>query len=448
MQLFSQMTSRHISSGLLVAAVLSSLISPLQAQQPTHLDTNLKQTQLSQTQLGQTQLGQAQLSQVQLSQVQLSQAESGQQPHCANWPLVIAHRGDSGHGPEHTASAYWRAMEQGADFIEIDLVLSKDGVLISRHENELSASTNVAELEQFASRKTSKMIDGVKVTGWFSEDFTLAELRLLKARESKPEVRPANTKLNDQEGLLTLSEILQLVQRFEMQSGRAVGVYIETKHPSFFQQQFASQTTSTQFISEKLLQQLAAWQQLNQQAVYIQSFEISNLRWLRAEGLTKYHVKAKLIQLIGDISADNIKNDIAFAVPGDMQQAEQLAISQYNMPLQQLPAGWQQTGFVLHYGQLVTPQGLQFVASYADGIGPWKDQWFAGGQAVVGKEQLTKQGLLLHPYTFRAERNFVPAAYHSLQQELAMVFTLGVDGLFTDFPAQVLTFRQQVCQRQ
>lgn len=349
---------------------------------------------------------------------------------CANWPVVIAHRGDSGQRPEHTAAAYWRAMEQGADFIELDLVLSRDGVLLSRHENELSVSTNVATLPQFASRKTTKQIDGVTVTGWFSEDFTLAELRQLRARESKPAVRPANQQFDDQEGLLTLAEILDLVQRFEQQHGRAVGLYIETKHPTYFQQQLGTATGPAHLLTERLLQQLAPWQRQNKQTVYIQSFEISNLRWLRQQGLADYQVTAKLVQLLGDISGQ-AGADPAFAVPGDVQQA--------GTTVSTLP--------VRHYGDLVSPEGLKFVASYADGIGPWKTQWFQGSQAFVSYDQLQQHQLILHPYTFRAEPTFLPAGVTDFAQELSTVFRAGVDGIFTDQPAQAIAIRQQLCQQ-
>lgn len=365
---------------------------------------------------------------------------------CHNWPQVIAHRGDSGHGPEHTASAYWRAMLQGADFIELDLVPTQDGVLISRHENELSASTNVADLPQFASRKTSKRIDGVSVSGWFSEDFTLAELRQLKARESKPAVRPDNTRFNDQEGLLTLAEVLELVQRFELQHGRAVGIYIETKHPSYFQQQPAANAHSPHWLTEKLLQQLAPWQQINRQPIFIQSFEISNLRWLRAEGLAKYQLQAKLVQLLGDVSLPRPDSDLSFAVPADIQLHGNTGL-QGTALFNELATGATPPERPLQYADLITPAGLAFVASYADGIGPWKDQWFSGATARVPHQVLRQQGLLLHPYTFRAETAFLQPAYQSLSQELAVVFQAGVDGVFTDQPAQVLTYRQQVCQQ-
>lgn len=366
---------------------------------------------------------------------------------CPSWPLVIAHRGDSGNRPEHTASAYWRAMQQGADFIEVDLVLSKDGVLVSRHENELDVSTNVADLPAFAGRKTSKMIDGVSVTGWFSEDFTLAELRQLKARESKPQVRPANRQFNDSEGLLTFAEVLNLLQRFEQQTGRAVGLYVETKHPSYFARY--GRTSEQQLIARDLtiemLKVLAPWQQQNRQPVFIQSFEISNLVWLRQHGLQQYQVNAKLIQLIGDISGKQPADSIDFAVPADIQQNGLRALKGL-----QVPPAWQNKGQQLDYSQLVSTEGLAVLSQYADGIGPWKDQWFSRhGTNVVATHRhavLAAHRLLLHPYTYRAEPVFLPAGVSDLAAELQAAFAAGVDGVFTDHPAQALTMRQHLCQ--
>lgn len=366
---------------------------------------------------------------------------------CPSWPLVIAHRGDSGNRPEHTASAYWRAMQQGADFIEVDLVLSKDGVLISRHENELSVSTNVADLPAFVGRKTSKMIDGVSVTGWFSEDFTLAELRQLKARESKPQARPANQQFNDSEGLLTFAEVLSLLQRFEQQTGRAVGLYVETKHPSYFAHY--GRTSDGQAIARDLtvamLKVLAPWQRHNRQPVYIQSFEISNLVWLRQQGLQQYQVNAKLIQLIGDISGKQPADSVDFAIPADVQQSGVAALQGL-----QYPQSWQAKAKQLDYSALVSTEGLVVLSQYADGIGPWKDQWFSRqGERVVAAQHhavLAKHGLWLHPYTYRAEAVFLPAGVADLTAELSAAFAAGVDGVFTDHPALALTARQQLCQ--
>ncbi|MGH8501132.1 MAG: glycerophosphodiester phosphodiesterase family protein [Gammaproteobacteria bacterium] len=148
--------------------------------------------------------------------------------------IVIGHRGASGFRPEHTLSAYAVAIKQGADFIEPDLVATKDGHLIARHENDLTGTTDVSEHPEFADRQTTKMIDGVEVTGWFSEDFTLAEIKTLRARERIPDVRPQNALFDDRFEIPTLEEVIRLVERTEAMTGRKVGIYPETKHPTFF----------------------------------------------------------------------------------------------------------------------------------------------------------------------------------------------------------------------
>lgn len=356
---------------------------------------------------------------------------------CPVWPLVIAHRGASGNFPEHTAIAYWQAMQQGADFIEADLVPTKDGVLISRHENELSQSTNVATLSQFANRKSRKIIDGLEVEGWFSEDFTLAELRQLKARESKPELRPDSAAHNDRYPLVTLAEIIQLVARFEQQSGRRVGLYLETKHPTYFRVEghHLDGQPINQDISVMLLQQLSQWQQQADNPVYIQSFEVSNLWWMRQQGLQQYQVKADLIQLIGDISGTSLYPASNFAEPWDLigksaKEARQIS------PILQAH---------FHYGQFFTAQGLKFLQSYADGIGPWKEQWFSQSQVQRQAFLSAHSPLKVHPYTFRAEKSFLPPGVSDLTSELQQVYQQGVDGVFTDFTAIAVQRRAQTC---
>ncbi|WP_430455544.1 glycerophosphodiester phosphodiesterase family protein [Rheinheimera sp.] len=363
------------------------------------------------------------------------------QAACPAWPLVIAHRGASGDYPEHSEIAYWQAMLQGADFIEADLVPTKDGVLISRHENELSQSTNIAELPQFAERKTRKKVDGVMVEGWFSEDFTLAELRQIKLRESKPLIRPANRLYNDQYGILTLAEVMQLVQRFEQQHGRKVGLYLETKHPTFFlaEGRLLDGHQINRNISEQLLQQLSVWQQTQHNPVYIQSFEISNLWWMRQQGLQKYQVNAKLVQLIGDISGTALYPKSNFAEPWDL--VSRPASTQALLHQQQDFIG--KAGF--HYGALITPAGLTFLSQYVDGIGPWKEQWFAKDKTPASPQQLKSYGLQLHPYTFRAETEFLPTTFATLKDELQQRYQQGVDGVFTDFTAIAVKTRTETC---
>lgn len=363
---------------------------------------------------------------------------AGSPASCPVWPLVIAHRGASGDYPEHTEAAYWHAMQQGADYIEADLVPTKDGVLVSRHENELSQSTNVAQLPQFAALKSSKVLDGVVTEGWFSEDFTLAELRQLKARESKPSIRPANAKLNDRYGVLTLAEIMQLVQRFEQQTGRVVGLYLETKHPTYFKYEGRLQngTPIGMDTSALLLNQLGQWQRHARHArhpVFIQSFEITNLRWMRQYGLAKFNVQAQLIQLIGDISGTALYPKSNFAQPWDLVSSAAPAVADPFL-----------SGGGFHYGDLLTAQGLRLMSQYADGFGPWKEQWYKP-EARLTATELQTYGLKVHPYTFRKETEFLPAGISHLDDELQQIYQQGVDGVFTDNPAIAVQSRTAIC---
>src|SRR5436190_15443635 len=148
-------------------------------------------------------------------------------------PLIIAHRGASGERPEHTAMAYRLAIEEGADFIEPDLVMSKDGALLIRHENEIGATTDIGSKPEFAARKTTKTVDGQNITGWFAEDFTLAELKSLRARERLPDVRPGSAAFDGREPMLTFQEIVDLARAESRRTGRTIGVYPEMKHPTF-----------------------------------------------------------------------------------------------------------------------------------------------------------------------------------------------------------------------
>src|SRR5688572_2914548 len=151
-------------------------------------------------------------------------------------PLVIGHRGASGYRPEHTLEAYRLAAEQGADYIEPDLVITADGVLVARHENEIGGTTDVADRPEFAGRRTTKVIDGVTLTGWFTEDFTLAELKTLRAKERIPNLRPQNTAYDGEFDVPTLQEVIDLRAQLSRQLGRTIGIYPETKHPTYFRE--------------------------------------------------------------------------------------------------------------------------------------------------------------------------------------------------------------------
>jgi glycerophosphoryl diester phosphodiesterase len=283
---------------------------------------------------------------------------------------VIAHRGASGYRPEHTIASYTLGIEQGADYIEPDLVLTKDGVLVARHENEIGGTTDVARHPGFASRRTTKTIDGEKIAGWFTEDFTLAELKTLRARERIPKIRPQNTKFDGQFEIPTFDEVLALARKHN------VGVYPETKHPTYFDNLGLTH-------DEALLSSI---KRSGIKKIFIQSFEIDNLRRLRTK------TSLPMVQLI------------------DVSRAD-----------------------------LTTPAALAEIAIYANAIGPNKnlviprnaDGTLGSPTALIANAH--RAGLVVHPWTFRAEKQFIPVGVDVLN-ELRAFFSAGVDGFFTDHP--------------
>jgi glycerophosphoryl diester phosphodiesterase len=306
-------------------------------------------------------------------------------------PIVIAHRGASGLRPEHTLASYELAIEQGADFIEPDLVPTRDGILVARHENDISDTSDIAQHKEFADRRATKVIDGKKVTGWFTEDFTLAELKTLRARERLPLLRPANTAYDGRFEIPTLAEIIALARRESVARGRTIGIYPETKHPTYF-------TAIGLGADEPLVAALhAAGWRTPSAPVFIQSFEVENLRKLHAlTGL-------RLIQLLEHDGA-----------PAD--------------------------GARTSYADMTTPDGLKAIARYAWGIGP--DKSMVVDSALVHDAHAA--GLRVHPWTYRAENYFLPRRHRkglnprghgALMSEIEDALTLGVDGFFTDFPA-------------
>lgn len=316
----------------------------------------------------------------------------------AKAPILIAHRGASGERPEHTIASYTLAIEQGADYIEPDLVLTKDGVLVARHENEISETTDVSGRAEFADRKTSKTIDGQKMTGWFTEDFTLAELKTLRAKERLPLLRSANMAFDGQFEVPTFTEILELAKAKSVETKRVIGVYPETKHPSYF--------ASIGLPHEKPLLELLAQYGLNQahSPIFIQSFEVGNLQALRVK------IKVKLIQLMDTQGA-----------PADRPD-------------------WP-------YQTMATATGLRLVAAYADGIGPNKAMVIPRtalgnlGDPTSLVKDAHEAGLEVHPWTFRRENFFLPlslksginpAGHGDLQGEIKAYLATGIDGLFSD----------------
>ena len=298
-------------------------------------------------------------------------------------PIVIAHRGASGYRPEHTLAAYELAIEQGADFIEPDIVSTRDGVLVARHENELGATTDVAAHPEFADRRTTKAIGGVAATGWFTEDFTLAELRTLRARERLADLRPGNAAYDGRFGILTLEEVVNLAQTEGERRGRAVGLYPETKHPSYFRSIGLP-------LEEPLISTLqSAGFREPDDPVFIQSFEPDSLQRLIAM------TRLRLVQL--------------------------LAVG---------PAAAEQT----------SRGGLGDIAGYATALGADKDLVIprdAAGNLLAPSPLVNDAhdaGLLVHAWTFRAERTFLPADVPNAAAEYAEFLATGLDGVFADQP--------------
>jgi glycerophosphoryl diester phosphodiesterase len=315
-------------------------------------------------------------------------------------PLIIAHRGASGYRPEHTLEAYELAIELGADFIEPDLVSTRDGVLIARHENDLSETTDVAGHPEFADRRRTKRVGRIERTGWFSEDFTLAEIKTLRAKERLPS---RDQSYNGEFQVPTFQEVLDLAGRKGAETRRTIGVYPETKHPTYFRSLGLP-------LEEPLLAALhGAGYRGKDAAVYIQSFETGNLRELRRR------TDLPLIQLL--------------EVEGQ--------------PFDLTAAGDSRT-----YRDLAAPEGLAAIATYADGIGPNKRLIVpidAGGRLQPPTSLVAdahRAGLLVHAWTFRSDGPFLALNYEGdHRREYEQFFRLGVDGVFSDFTDHAVAAR-------
>jgi len=324
--------------------------------------------------------------------------------------LVIGHRGAPAWRPEHTLASYARAIADGADFIEPDLVMTKDGVLVARHENEIGGTTDVAGHQEFALRRTTRVIDGRATTGWFTEDFTLAELKTLRARERLPQWR--STQYGGQFEIATLDEIIELTASAEAAGGRAVGIIPELKHGSYFAGLGLA-------MEDRLLGTLTAHAYTRRAPVEIQSFEIDDLRYLRAR-LGRAWPNIRLLQLLGEPAGQ----------PYDVLTA----------------------GGTLTYGEMMMPTGLREIASYADAIGPNVRAIIplttdgALGQPTTLVHDAHAAGLELHPYTFRPENHYLPkslwqgddpATFNEAGSiaEIRAYLDAGIDAFFTDHPA-------------
>ena len=345
-------------------------------------------------------------------------------------PIVIGHRGASGYRPEHTLASYQLAIEMGADYIEPDLVMTSDGVLVARHEPMLGGTTDVASRPEFAAKRTTKVIDGVATTDWFASDFTLAEIKTLRAVQARA---GRDTSFNGLYEIPTLDEVVALAQSASASSGRAIGIYPEVKHSTFHAGIFGAHT-----FEDRLVAKLHSTYGNSPDApVFIQSFEVSNLQYLNT--LTDI----KLVQLI---DADDVNNDGSLSL-----------VAPFDRPFDFAVAGDSRT-----FADLLTAGGLDFVNDYADAIGPWKPYLVTtvnDGVERTGDSTLTindrrvdgptgvidlahSLGLLVHTWTFRNDASGY--GFADPQTEMAYYFSLGVDGLFTDFPDTGVAARAQV----
>ncbi len=349
-------------------------------------------------------------------------------------PLVIGHRGASGYLPEHTLASYGKAIELGVDFIEPDLVVTKDGELVARHEPNITATTNVADLPQFASRKTTRKVDGISETGWFVTDFTLAELRTLRAKQPNP---ARNQSFNNQFPIPTFREILDLAKSESARTGRTIGVYPETKHPTYH-------VDAGLPIEPRLLKILAEYGYTKKDSpIIIQSFEVANLKALRKQ------TGVRLVQLVDGDGVD-AKGAVTLAAPFDK------------------PYDFAVAKDTRTFADLLTPKGLAEIKTYADGIGPWKPYLASAAQTLGpdgkpkdlnGDKKITETdrvtitptsvvkdahaaGLFVHAYTFRNEADLLAFDYNgNPRNEYKRFFELGVDGVFSDFPDTAVAAR-------
>ncbi|WP_226346090.1 glycerophosphodiester phosphodiesterase [Agilicoccus flavus] len=324
-------------------------------------------------------------------------------------PLVVAHRGASGYRPEHTIAAYELAVAQGADYIEPDLVLTKDGVLVDRHEPEISGTTDVATRPEFAARKTTKNLDGTPTTGWFTEDFTLAELRTLRAKERLPKVRQQNTIYDGLWRVPTFEEVLATRERLQKQHSRPIGIIPEIKHSTYFHSQGLD--------PEKEFLRLVREYGLNRRhaPLWLQSFELTNLKTIRRMG---YRANSTFLAWTGSGPLDG--------------------------PFDMIAKGDKRT-----YAEYLTPAELSKIARFADGIGPEKffvipkkpDGRLGAPTSLVADAH--RAGLKVIPWTFRNENQFMAKDFHNgtdpddygkAVEEIVVYLRTGIDGVFTDNP--------------
>jgi glycerophosphoryl diester phosphodiesterase len=342
-------------------------------------------------------------------------------------PLVIGHRGSAGYLPEHTLEGYKLAIQNGADFIEPDLVATKDGELIARHEPNITGTTDVASRPEFASRKTTRLVDGASETGWFATDFTLAEIKTLRAIQP---LSDRDQSLNGKYQIPTLREVLDLAKTEGTKVGRVVGVYPETKHPTYH-------VDANLKLEDRLLAILNDYGYTKKDSpVIIQSFEVSNLQYLRTK------TQARLVQLVDGDDYDFKTGKVTFAAPFDR------------------PYDWTRAGKTDLFDSMLTPAGLAEIKKYADGVGPWKPYIVpvkgsfdaagkmldVNGDGAVNYMDTTSQpgttliadahklGLMVHSWTFRNEPKRLAFDYKGdPKAEYLQFYRLGIDGVFSDF---------------
>ncbi|XP_047038057.1 glycerophosphodiester phosphodiesterase GDPD6-like [Helicoverpa zea] len=329
-------------------------------------------------------------------------------------PLVIAHRGASGYIPEHTLGAYALAATMGSDYLEPDVVMTKDGVIIARHDNELGLTTDVAQHPEFADRYRTQTVDAKVVSGWFTEDFTLAEIKTLRSIERIPKTRPGNARMDTAMDVPTMQEIIDLTKGLEVSLGRPIGIYPEIKHGTHFQRLgLAMEKPLVDLLHNNGYRDAKSH-------IYIQSFEVNNLKEL------KNMTDLRLIQL--------------FAGNSSGQPFDQVV-----------------EGTTLTYAQMATAEGLREIATYAYAVGPDKRYIIPRndedklGTVTSFVQDAHAAGLKVHPYTFRSENEFLPAEFRSddpspdalgdAEGELRAFLATGIDGLFTDQPDDLVRIK-------
>lgn len=351
-------------------------------------------------------------------------------------PLVIGHRGTAGYLPDHTLAGYKNAIAMGADFIEPDLVATKDGELVARHEPNITGTTDVANHPEFASRKTKRMVDGVEESGWFVSDFTLREIKTLRAIQPFAERDQSH---NGKYEIPTFREVLELAKSEGAKIGRTIGVYPETKHPTYH-------AALGLPLDDRLLNILAEYGYTKKDSpVIIQSFEVGNLKYIRSK------TNARIVQLIDGDDVDKDGN-VVLAIPSDKPYDFTVAKDKRD------------------YADMLTPAGLKEIKTYADGIGPWKPFLISAKQIIdpkTGKptdlngdgkiderdrvllaptnvvRDAHAAGLFVHAFTFRSEPRRLASNFNNdPAAEYKMFYNLGVDGVFSDFADQAVKARR------